>query len=115
MHASAGRLLEEFRCEFERIMGQEEMIGPDLQPPKTVIDCFRWRNTVGLDVGAGGGPGISETTRGEPIQADGIRKGLQSGTTRYSLPEGDGPMSAEKIRNFAASGSEIGCLGKWLS
>ncbi len=42
----------------------------------------------------GGGPVISETTRGKAIQADGIREALQGGKTRHPLPGGDGPMSA---------------------
>ena len=33
--------------EVHRIMEQEVRI---YNAPKTVIDCFRWRNTVGLDV-----------------------------------------------------------------
>ncbi len=33
--------------ETHRIMGQDVRI---YNAPKTVIDCFRWRKTVGLDV-----------------------------------------------------------------
>lgn len=57
----------------------------------------------GAGRGPGGGPVISQTTRGEPLQADGIRKALQGGKTRHPLPGGNCLMSTAPVKNIATS------------
>ena len=68
----------------------------------TVIDCFRWRNTVGLDVALEAARSYLKQRGASPSRLMG-REALQRGKTRHPLHEGDGSMSATPVKNIEAS------------
>jgi hypothetical protein len=61
--------------------------------PKTVIDCFRWRNTVGLDVALEAARSYLKQRGASPSRLMEYAK-LCKVERRHPLPGGDGPMSA---------------------